>query len=126
MAGMFLFSCILLDYEMNCEVDEEMEIAAKVKKLDSVADNPQYMSVEENHIYDEVGRGRNPYEQVHLKRQPADYNKLGGQHYNKSAPPPLPSVPNPRIKDQYDVPSNNSLSSSASPTSFTVKDDAHV
>lgn len=112
---------------MNCEVDEEMEIAAKVKKIDSVADNPQYMSVEENHIYDEVGRGRNPYEQVHLKRQPADYNKLGGQHYkNSTSPSPPPSVPNPRMKDQYDVPTNNGLSSSASPTSITVKDDAPV
>ena len=123
---MLLSLCILIDYEMNCELDEEIEIAAKIKKIDSVADNPQYMSVGENHVYDEVGRGRNPYEAVDLKCQPANYNKLGGQHYKNSTAPPLPSVPNPRIKNQYDVPTNNGPSSSASPASFTVMADALV
>lgn len=118
----------MVDYEITCDVDEEREIAEKVKTIDSVVANPQYISLEERHIYDEVGRGQNPYEEVHLGHQPSQYNKLGGQQYSNPTPPPpsIPSLPNPRSKDQYDVPKNNSLSSSASPSSFTLMADARV
>lgn len=104
---------------INCDF-EEREIAAKMKASesdDSVVNNPQYVSVEERHVYDVVGRGENPYEEVDLEHSPAQPKKQPGQHCSKPNPP-LPSIsslPNHRRKDHYDVPKNNSLSSSASP-----------
>ena len=139
----------LVDYDVNTEFDEEMEIAAKVKTIDSAVANPQYMSVEERHIYDVVGRDQNPYEEIQLQYSPAHYNKLGGQQYanpppllpsvsgfpdhqrkdqydvpKTPQPPSIPSFPDHQWKEQYDVPKNNSFSSSVSPISFTVMSDA--
>lgn len=120
--------CTLADYEVNCEFDKEREIDVKVKTADSAVANPQYISIEEKHLYDVVGREQNPYEEVHLKHSPAHYNKLSGQQYANPPPlpPTIPGFPNHLSKDQYDVPKNNSLHSSVSPISFTIMSDARV
>jgi len=124
--------CTLADYVINFDSDEEREIAAKMKasESDSVVNNPQYISVEERHVYDVVGRGENPYEEVHLGHSPAQHKKQTDQHYSNPNPPlpSIPSFPNHQGKDHYDVPKNNSLSSqsSASPFSFTPVSGVHI